>query len=355
MLRTPVIVAVLLLTLARAAGADGIPTDAGRADLDAALGPSGTLPLEETLPYPPPLSRWLAEQPDEDLHFCAMPAGAALLGTFRIGAIILSRDEPNALPSAAVLRNADDAVLFDSGGLELDSHGGLDFTFAVAISSAADIQLRYFGIDEWSLSRVVTDPGGVRFVGFGETVPSLAERLDYTSKLYSFELNFRPRLTEVIPILIGFRTLQLHEGFEVRTIDVPALALGAHTNNFLYGAQIGIEPTILGGTGALQVGGLLKAGIYENLAKATAYDPPDGTTISARRNRASFVGEVGLNLAYRFGRFITLSGGYELLWVQGVALAPDQSTTVDLFNRRAALCTATTFYQGAVAAVEFTF
>jgi len=54
--------------------------------------------------------------------------------------------------------------------------------------------------------------------------------------------------------------------------------------------------------------------------------------VASGRNRASFVGEIGLMLDYRFSRFFSARAGYELLWLYGVALAPDQGAVTDLLT-----------------------
>ncbi len=308
--------------------------------------------------YPFQLGVSAVDDPDA-LHLCARggSGGRALIGTFRIGAVFLSRDGPDAQPSAMIFRAADDALLVDATDLDLGTHGGLDFTFRVALGAYADLDLRYFGVDRWTTSRMASDPGGVRFEGFGDAVTSPAEQIDYDSKLYSFELGVRPRVADALPLLVGFRTVQIHEGFALATFDPqPATAIATRTNNFLYGIQVGAEPTLLGAGGPLRVEGLLKAGIYANRASQSTFSPRLRTPLAANRDRAAFVGEAGLSVAWKFSRFFTARGGYEILWVHGVALAPDQSTSVDVLAPSAAVFnSATAFYQGAVATLEFIF
>lgn len=284
--------------------------------------------------------------------------GRPLFGTFRIGAIFLTRDDPKAQPSARILSLDDNQPLFDGAEFGLGTRTGLDFTFLMAVSAINEIELRYFGIDDWAKSFVAADPSGVRFEGFGTTSIALADRVDYSSKLHSFELSIRPRVVDSVALLIGFRTVQLHERFTVAAIDLSpdSLVVDAGTHNFLYGFQIGAEPTLLGAGSPLRLEALIKAGIYGNRATAQTFSPIVGGTLDADRTRPSFVGELGLTAAYRFSRFFTIRGGYELLWLDGVAVAPDQSASVNLLAPHADIYSSTNLlYQGALVSLEFVF
>ena len=287
--------------------------------------------------------------------------GPALLGTVRLGALIFSRDHTSAEPSAKVFRATDDHLLLDANDMGLGTATGVDLTLLTAISATNELEFRYFGIDGWHGSETANSPpDGVRLTGYGVSLSSLGQRFDYYSRLYNVEFNFRPRVSEGIPLILGFRSMQLHERFEVWRFDdePPAtLQLGTGTRNFLYGFQIGAEPYLGSSSSPLRLEGLAKAGIYLNHAyQGTFSQPLEVTTIEATRNRSAFVGELGLMLDYRFSRFLAARAGYEMLWITGVALAPNQSGTTDLLVPSATIqCSGTAFYQGATAALEFVF
>lgn len=283
--------------------------------------------------------------------------GRALLGTFRIGAVFLGRDGVHEQPSAKILRAADEAVLVDMRDLDFGSRAGLDFTFAVALNSALDLHLRYFGIDRFRAHAAVSDEDGVRFEGFGMGLAAPTQWIDYDSTLHSFEVGVRPRVIQAVPIVLAFRTVQVHEGFRWGTEEpglVPLLA--TRTNNFLYGFQVGAEPTLWGAGKPLRLEGFAKAGIYGSHARqSTFWDGLDATFVE-NRDRPSFVGEVGLSVAWKLHRLFTLRGGYELMWIHGLALGPEQSVAVDLAEPHSGIFTSgNALYQGAVATVEFVF
>jgi hypothetical protein len=299
---------------------------------------------------------------DEDLHFCNsgvdMPRTGAI-GSVELGVLILTRSRAAAEPTSKIFSLADNRVLLDSADLSLGTSSGLDVTFLMPLGESLGVETRYFGITGWRASRVVTDPldGGVRFEGFGTSLAAETERIDYASRLYNIELNMLPLVTAGVPVVLGFRSLQLHERFELWQLDtLPASArLGSYTNNYLYGFQVGAEPYLSGAGGALRVDGLIKAGIYGNHAAQGVFSPLLGTSVEARRNRPAFVGELGIDVVYRFSRFFSLRGGYELLWLSSVALAPDQSRSTDLAAPSAGLNLGAAFFHGATASVEFVF
>ena len=295
-----------------------------------------------------------------DLYDCRFEelSGGALVGAVRIGAVILTRDRATADPTSKIFRQADDAILLDAGQLELGTAAGLDITLLIPFGRAVELETRYFNDNGWHATHTASAPGGVRFEGFGTVLSAEAERTNYRSRLMSFELNLRPRVAEGFPVIIGFRTFQLHERFEVWQVE-PAAAdalLANRSNNYLWGVQVGAEPYLMGGDGAFRLEGAIKGGIYANHAHQSTFSPLLDTAVSARHDRACFAGGVGLTLDWRFSRFFAARVGYELLWIQGVALAPNQSLVTHLPDGAALLnLGATSFYQGATANLEFVF
>lgn len=298
--------------------------------------------------------------PEGELHFCNEGVRVpALFGSFQVGGLFATRSRAKASPTSKLFSQTSGDLLLDAGDLDLGTSFGLDVTAIVRLNKAMGIETRYFGVTDWGASRVVTDPGGggVRFEGFGAILPAVSEQLDYASRFYSLEINVLPLVTEGVPLVLGFRGLQLHERFELwQTGSLPkALALGNRANNYLYGFQIGAEPYLMGAGGALRVDGLVKAGIYGNHASQATVSPVLGPSVLARRDVAAFAGEAGLTIVYRINRSFALRGGYELIWLSQVALAPDQSRKTDLGDASAQLDLGSALLHGATASLEFAF
>lgn len=117
---------------------------------------------------------------------------------------------------------------------------------------------------------------------------------------------------------------------------IPSELVFAHqatTRNRFNGAQIVLDGT-LWTWGRLDVGGKLQAGIYENAARGAVVETYAetnrdysvyGRTLQGSRNQVAFLGGVSLDLGYRLTQSIVVRGGYEVLFLSGLALAQDQA------------------------------
>ena len=79
--------------------------------------------------------------------------------------------------------------------------------------------------------------------------------------------------------------------------------------------------------GRFSIDGLVKAGIFDNNAEETtavSVIPKQVRSASASTNHAAFVGETGLQCKYQVTKGLLLRAGYEVIWLEGVALAPGQ-------------------------------
>lgn len=99
------------------------------------------------------------------------------------------------------------------------------------------------------------------------------------------------------------------------------------TRNNLYGGQIGAR--IRRGWDRFRWELTGKAGIYGNDAyqAQTIIDYPDfplRPTVSENHGTVAFVGELGLTFVYKLDEVWGLRAGYNLMWIEGLALAPNQ-------------------------------
>jgi hypothetical protein len=100
-------------------------------------------------------------------------------------------------------------------------------------------------------------------------------------------------------------------------------------SNNLCGAQLGGRLRSWGARWGWEATG--KAGLFGNGAHQEQYvlDWDDGPfparpLVSAAGGRVAFVGELNLTGVYRLTDVWNLRAGYNLIWIGGVALAPDQ-------------------------------
>lgn len=97
------------------------------------------------------------------------------------------------------------------------------------------------------------------------------------------------------------------------------------TTNDLFGLQAGADGVFLS-SGGFSLGGVAKAGIYDNRARQSAAVSIEKQMYyaSTQRHRLAFVGQAALQARYALSRNLAAKAGYELLWLDRVALAPGQ-------------------------------
>ena len=165
-------------------------------------------------------------------------------------------------------------------------------------------------------------------------------RTTWVSSLNSAEFNaFHSRVagTSFIDLLGGFRYVSLEEQATMaftfgKTGPTRPLTSDytTQTSNNLFGGQIGARARRSWDFWALE--GWAKAGAFGNLegqSQGPIVDPGGVSTVvrSARSSSATdmaFVGDLNATLVYRITPVWGARIGYNLLWIDGVALAPDQ-------------------------------
>ena len=249
--------------------------------------------------------------------------------------------------------------------LEYRDHSGYDF------------ELSYFNVLNLNASNT-TGPNGNWLTMYAPGAwPSFWQTQDYpnqgfiwstTTNLYSAEANAKTSVAQNFKLLAGFRWIQLNDtltggvtpadqfqpAWKTSTIPCTGSTLPTFptftqlqgctntqlqnltpsnfsnfwitsTTNNLFGLQFGAEGDVLS-IGKLSLGGLLKAGVYNN--RATQSDwvsmAKQFYYASATRNRAAYVGEGAIQIKYHLTRDFAIKLGYELLWLNQIALAPGQ-------------------------------
>lgn len=253
-----------------------------------------------------------------------------------------------------------------------------------------DLELSYFQIDGWRNDKAVVpdDPGDCLvmrapgrwlspavtpggWVGWIQTNQSSTQAMawEYATQLRNAELNVWSNRACPLTLLAGFRWVNLSEdlagALSPPTISTEPPFWNTTTSNNLFGFQIGANGKVLQ-RGRFSIDGLIKAGIYDNNAEQTtavSVIAKQVSTASASTNHAAFVGETGLQCSYQVTRALSLKAGYQLIWLEGVALAPGQIqetyTTTKIFdNSVQALginCSSGVFYHGATVGLEYSF
>ncbi|MFA6355947.1 MAG: Lpg1974 family pore-forming outer membrane protein [Candidatus Omnitrophota bacterium] len=272
------------------------------------------------------------------------------------------------VPGDVTFANVSSAVsnpALNSTDLEQGYTPGFRLGAAYHFNPKYDISVSYSRIDDWDTTESVGPDSPTDWLvmkapgGFFQTQDFSYQSMtwDYSTKLYNAELNVQRKFSDRIKILGGFRWLRLKENLKgtipPRDRDLPLWKFNPNNNLFdvarieglpgipntedlppfwdtttkndLYGIQAGAD-AVLFERGRFSVNGLVKAGGYWNHASEST-----GVSIqkkvyesNARTDHAAFVGEAGLRCKYQVTKSMALKLGYEMLWLEGVALAPGQ-------------------------------
>jgi hypothetical protein len=259
--------------------------------------------------------------------------------------LFLRRNSGSALQPVVIDRNSDTTILA-TRDLRFDAEAGPRLTLGRWFDPCSAWELSYFGMHHWnSQATAVGDnnlsiPGdlGLALLDFNQAD---AMRLDYSAELHNAELNYL-RSLDNMTLVAGFRYLRLTERFNIHAIDsdTGASDYNIQAANDLYGGQIGAR--VARGSGRLGWEFTSKAGLFGNNAKQRTFLADfDNTRLErdsqTRGGQVAFVGELGLSGTYQLTRVLTVRGGYNLMWIAGVALAPDQLDFTDLPSSGTAL------------------
>jgi hypothetical protein len=246
--------------------------------------------------------------------------------------------------------NKSQTILGPLNNGEADRLNSNDFAFRFAAgprlslirqTQCYDYEVLYYGIDGWSDCQYIR----------ADLNHGSALLFDWSSRLYNVELNVRWNPCCRVTMLAGFRWANLREDLiGERVIGSEFLTVGdVKTNNNLYGFQVGADAR-LWECGCFSINGLGKAGIYGNHAEQSSVYPELQEAFFASTNHTAFIGELGLQARYQVTQSLALRAGYELLLLDGVAIAPAQ-----IGNRIGIDSNATVFYHGATAGLELSF
>lgn len=227
-------------------------------------------------------------------------------------------------------------------------------------NECTSIGAEFFFIDGWNASGTTSGDISVQFpslVHFPVASDGVAN-YNYASRLYNVEVNARRRTNDWFTVLAGFRWIELSEDFAT------TFATGGNTSSYLidvdnqlWGFQVGALANYRGNGWGLDAWG--KVGIFANWADQSTYEDlaalAGGTSsVGASDQNAAFAGDLGVALVWNMTDRLSARIGYQLLWLEGVALAPDQ---LDNSNPSIPLATLDNsggvFYHGGIVGLEY--
>jgi hypothetical protein len=237
------------------------------------------------------------------------------------------------LPGNQVVLTAKDASqtdMFRPGAL---------LTLGRRFDQVSAVELTFFGFNNWKNSSQVTGAANLSIPGTLANITQdyiFADRMqiDYVSSLYNVEGNYTQTISG-LQLLTGFRYIRLNESFnlqsEVDVLDSTSNYLVRAKNN-LIGGQLGVG--FSSQWDRLTVDLLGKFGVFANVAEQNTLMKDLNDTF-IRRNfqdhvvATSVLGEAGINGSFRVFDWLFIRGGYRFIWINNVALAPDQLNFTD--------------------------
>ena len=242
------------------------------------------------------------------------------------GAIFLTRSQPE---SQSLIRSGGNSI-FNAQQFNFGTTAGPDIN-AICHGDVVDLGFRFFQVNNISAQRTII-PGFNSDLDINDPINLGSDILGqlYTSSILSVELNARRNITDRVTLLAGFRYLQFEEDLRTRfdlPLDLfPAINVDIDGINRLYGAQVGVD-AILFDMGRFQILRAGKAGVYGNTASNAARLSIDGDgnySYGRSAGAVSFVGDLNFNGVFQITDVWSIRGGYQLLWLSGVALSSEQ-------------------------------
>jgi hypothetical protein len=243
-----------------------------------------------------------------------------------------------------------------------------------------DVELNYFGIVDWSQSATRNYAGG--YISTSSPNYLLDSGIQnaafgYESSLNSVELNLHRQFGDYVTALMGLRYVSLAESLtsydDYDTTSVLAPRYCIRTRNDLFGFQVGGTVTMWRGK-RLEINTVCKAGAFGNVAtddidnlNPNMVPTPSSYRVHDSISRVSFLGEIGVTGVIPITERLTIRGGYQLMWLDAVATAPNQIAGNDLWlagvaTRRLGPTGAhsvnasnTLFYHGATVGLAYSF
>jgi len=280
-------------------------------------------------------------------------------------------------------------IVLSTDDLDLDDAHGFRATYALLIGPSTNIEASYFGTHEWDDAASVSGNGDLYsvfsefgtnpidlnpnppVVGFPQTVDAAnLHSISYSSELHNVDVNVRRRWISANCLLhgsylAGFRYVSLQEQFNHATQAASGGSLNyeLETLNDAYGFQVGTDLYVCVSP-RFKLGAEVKAGVYGNDTSATTnvtgFDGSNPITPLKEHESetdVAFVCEAGAIGSFRVTPRWTIRGGYQVLFLDGMALGRENFNITSPFSPRVAFVdnSSDILYHGATLGGTFTW
>ncbi len=257
-------------------------------------------------------------------------------------------------------------VFLNSNEYDFDYSPGVNLSASYKTPKGLEANMRYFIVD-WNDGTAGKDlNSGIVWMQYQRPGIYLVRgdiglSSNYSSSLDSLEFNFGWWPIEQLGVFVGPRRITLNEQLEIKStlngfFGTRTLSDTSHVENELWGGQLGLKGVLFKTTGGTDSSLWGNVGYYNNSIDADMVRKGELDTWRANgsSHTGSIAGEAGLdfNLAI-MPKTLFLNAGYEMLWVQKVAIAPAQYEVSDVFiSHRTRVATDDALYHGAKVALS---
>lgn len=306
---------------------------------------------------------------DCEVSYCALPCDTGCrpnCGCFKCctgwsvlaEAIFLTREGSG--PQSLIQDQATGGTLVSGDDFDFDHQGAARISIVRDYCNCWGWEVGYLGTDSLedtqlgggNVSPALVGPG----TPFVSTAPGAVFGVQAGTDLDSIEFNLRRRCHPCVTLIAGFRMIELDDylrGYSLAPVATDLYHI--RTQNQMYGFQLGADAILLD-RGSFQITSIARAGVMGNHITSDVESPVLPSRTSVTDNDTGFVGELGLRAGYRLGNGLAFVGGYHMLWLDGVALAPNQLSTTDLTTGVASIDNGSTlFLHGASVGIQARF
>jgi hypothetical protein len=220
------------------------------------------------------------------------------------------------------------------------------------------VEVGYFGLNHWDRETILQNIGGVGIIktnidtGFGTNTTPDFQRVAYSSNLHNAELNVRTFFSPRFAFVGGLRYLHLNEDLRIAERGQVDTTLpngnagtvqyfnwrNSSTDNNLLGPQAGLD-WACEITDDIRLNLLSRLALCGNFSQSIVRQSREGTEITGgvggqvirdgrivEDNEVVFAGIIELHssIDVLLTRNILFRGGFQFMWVNGIALAPEQ-------------------------------
>lgn len=250
------------------------------------------------------------------------------------GTIMLTREDPRNVQLGVGAGNAD--LGFNASRFDFGPKFGYETVVGRRFDDGNGFEGRFFDVNLGTGSPNFTGGGNTIFTPFitpnGVTGPTpVTAAAGYVSSLKNLELNYRGQVTQAIGLISGFRYIDLGEELQLTYTNLSGAinSQQIRSKNEMWGGQLGLDALLYSGD-RLSLSTFGKTGIFYNEASNSVYknfrSGATNTINSARGSddEFSYMFESGLNANVQMTRRLSFQAGYNIMWINGVALASDQ-------------------------------